>query len=877
MRNGLRFRALFRRSRMEQDMADEFEFHIEQRAQELQRRGLAPAEAVRQARLELGAAEAFKEECREAKGLRFADELKSDVRFAIRSLRRSPLFTAVAIVTLSLGIAVTTSIFSVLDHVLLRPFPFTDAERLVLVWTRNNHDNGKYMNAFPLYQSLRAQQGVFDDMGALWPTVYYVRGSEYPNRFSGRRATASLFQTLGVQAQLGRLFTASEERMGRDDVVVLSDSCWTRRFGRDPNVIGRMIWLRRNNEPQRAHTIVGVLPKELESAFPRYSEMWGPIARDSEDAASYAGAFEIIGRLKSGVAIDDTTPHLQDLMTRLAAEDPKHHKGRSIELENLHSNLTGGYVEKMLPVLMGAVFLVLLLACVNVLNLMLARGAGREREIATRASLGAGPLRIFRQLMTESVVLAVCAGCVAAGVALLAIAAARQLLPEYVLRRDEISLDGRVLLFTAAITLAASVLAGTLPAWRGSRVSISRFLQSGRSAGVRQRNRLHAGLVVTEIAFGVVLLAGAGLLINTFVRLLHVDTGFDQRNLLAIQSNLDRDVFDTVPARYAAIETLIGRIAQIGGVERIGVTDARPLGNIMNTIVTKASTPGAFVPMQQETIAGDYFETMGIRHLSGRSFTRHDRYGSPLVAIINQAAAEKYWPGENPVGQRIVKIGPEKQEMQVIGIVASVRRNSIDSEAQPAFYVLHAQTQASASIIELVVRTRDGVAPGELVSSVRKEMASVHPSIAADSIQVMSEVVASRLSRQLFMASFMGVFGCLALLLTASGIFAVMAYSVRMRTHEMAVRLAFGAHPSDIRRLVLTRGAAWTFAGLLIGLAGALAGARILESFLYGIPPRDPLTFAIVAGLLACTALAAAWLPLRLAGRVDPAAVLRLE
>jgi ABC-type antimicrobial peptide transport system permease subunit len=426
----------------------------------------------------------------------------------------------------------------------------------------------------------------------------------------------------------------------------------------------------------------------------------------------------------------------------------------------MHSNFTGGYVQQMLPVLMGAVAFVLLLACVNVLNLMLARAAGREREIATRASLGAGPLRLFRQLMAESLVLAVCAGSLAAVIASLATALLRQWLPEYVLRRDQITVDTRVLLFTAAITLLASLLAGVLPAWRGSRVSISRFLQSGRSAGARPRSR-----------------------------------------------RLFRSDGHSAPAR----------------------------------------------PLVQPA----------------------RRYGAPAVALINEAAAEKYWPGENPIGQRIVRAGTEKREMQIVGVVASVRRADVNREATPAYYISQAQTPST--LVEIVVRARDGVHPGELVSAVRKQMASVHSSIAADSIQVMSEVVAGRLARQRFMASFMGVFGGMALLLTASGIFAVMAYSVRMRTHEMAVRLALGAHPSDILRLVIGRGAVWTTAGLLIGLTAALAAARLLESFLYGIQPHDPVTFAVAGAVLACTAIVAAWAPSRQASRVDPAETLRLD
>jgi predicted permease len=860
---------------MEEQMAQEIEFHVDQRTAELRERGVPAGDAERQARIELGSAEAFKEECREAKGLRLVDELRSDIRYAFRTLRRSSLFTAVAIITLSLGIVVTTSIFSVLDHVLLRPFPFPDAERLVIVWMRDEHTGVKLINSFPNYLQMRAQRDVFEEIGAMRPTVYYVRGTDLPDRYSGRRATLSFFQMLGVQPQIGRLFSSDEERKGRDDVVVISDTCWTRRFGRDPNVIGRVIWLSRNGEPHRAHTIIGVLPREVEAAFPQYSEMWGPIAHNSEEVATHAGTFDVIARLREDVPLSGATARLKEVSSRLADEDPKHYNGKSVLLEDLHRNLTGGDVHQMLPVLMGAVAFVLLLACVNVLNLMLARAAGREREIAARASLGAGPARIFRQLMTEAVVLASSAGLVAAAVAAMTISMLRQWLPEYVLRRDEIAVDMRVLLFTTAITLLASLFAGTLPAWRGSRVSISRFLQSGRSAGARQRSQLHGALVIGEIAVGVVLLAGAGLMINTFVRLLNVDKGFDQRNLLAIETHLDRDVFKDHRLRYATIERLIERVRQIGGVERVGLTDFRPLRNTMNTIVTKASSEGVPMAMNEETVAGEYFEAMGIRHLRGRSFTRHDGYGSPTVALINETAAEKYWPGENPIGQRIVKASPHKRELQIVGVVASVRRSGINREPSPAYYI--AQAQASTTFGEIVVRTRDGVQPAEIVNAVRKEMASVHPSMAADSIQVMSEVVATRMARQRFMASFMTVFGCMGLLLTASGIFAVMAYSVRMRSHEMAVRLALGAHASDVFRLVIGRGAAWTAAGLVIGLIGALAGARLLESFLYGISPRDPVTFAAASFLLGCTALIGAWVPSRQASRVDPVKMLRSE
>lgn len=879
MRRGSRAWAFWHRDQMENELAEELRFHLEERAAALMQQGLSRGDAERQARIELGAVEAYKEQCREAKGLRLVSELKSDVRYAFRTLKRSRLFTAAAIGTLALGIAVNTSVFSVLDHILLRPFPFPDADRLVLLWTNVEHFGSQRMQtSFPNYLDWRAQQDVFDDMGARWPTSYHVRTADYPDKFSGYRATASFFHTLGVKPEIGRLFTEKEERTGHDDVVLISHSCWTSRFGRDPGVVGNVLWLSRNRMPHKAHTIIGVLPKSFEAAFRIHSEMWGPIPQDSTEVASRrGGSFRIIARLKEGISFEEAESKMNVIAARLRDQYPDANKGRSVTFQRLHDKLTDGYVQPALPVLMGAVGFVLLLACVNVLNLMLARGVERHREMATRMSLGAGPFRIFRQLMTEAVLLCLCGGAAGAALAYAATGLIRQSIPEYVLRRADIAVDARVLLFTFAVTLLASMMAGLLPALRGSNPAINRFLSAGRTSGARQRSRLHTTLVVAEIAFGVVLLAGAGLFINSFIRLLHVDIGFDKHNLLAVETYLGKDeAFNDDSRRLAVIETLVERLRGIGGVQHVGVTDFRPLGSTMNTVVSKAAAPGTDLPMNVEVVTADYFEAMGIRHLHGRLFTRHDSFGSTRVAVVNQAAAGKYWPGEDPIGRRIVAStrGP-KQDWLIVGVVAGVRRHGPDSEPTPAFYV--PQSQAPTRRFEFVVRTREDVRPEELAGTVRKEMARVHPSIAADSVDVMSEVAAERLAHHRFFATFMSFFGLLALLMTASGIFGVMAYSVRLRKHEMAVRLALGASRGDILRLVVGRGALWTFAGLAIGVTAALAGTRVLKSFLFGVEPNDLTTYIAVAAVLATTALLAAWAPSRHASRVDPAEMLRLD
>jgi putative ABC transport system permease protein len=877
VRRGSRFWTFFRRNQMENELAEELQFHLEERTAALMQQGFDRRSAERQARIEFGAVEAYKDQCREAKGLRLISELKADVRYAFRTLKRSPLFTAAAISTLALGIAVNTSVFSVLDHVLLRSFPYPNPDRLVLLWTGIERLGSKVHTSFPNYLDWRAQQTVFDDLGAMMPTTFYIRTVDYPDKFLGYRATASFFDTLGVKPQIGRIFTSQEER--HEGVVLISDSCWTNRFGRNPDAVGKVLWLSLNGAPQQAFTIIGVLPKSFEAAFPTHSEMWGPIPHDNEEVAERsAGGLQILARLKEGISFREAELKMNVIAARLNAQYPDTNKGHSVTIEGLHENLTTGQVQATVPVLMGAVGFVLLLACVNVLNLMLARGVERDREMATRMSLGAGPFRIFRQLMTEAVVLCLCGGVAGAVLAYIATGLIRQSIPTYVLRRGDISVDARVLLFTFAITLVASMMAGLLPALRGSNVAINRFLHTGRTSAARQRNRFQSSLVVAEVALGMILLVGAGLLINTFIRLLHVDAGFDQRNLLAVQTHLnDGDTFKDDHRRFSAIESLVEGLRGIGGVEHVGVTDFRPLSNTMNTIANKTTAAGTRLPMNLEAVAADYFEAMGIRRLHGRLFTPHDSFGSPYVAIINEVAAAKYWPGGDPLGQHIFASanGATQQQWRIVGVVSSVRRNGPDREAPPAFYV--PQAQAPSRMVELLIRTRDGVRPAELVSAVRKEMAKVHTSIAADSVDIMDEVVAGRLARHRFFATFMSFFGLLALLMTASGIFGMMAYSVRLRSHEMAVRLALGAARQDIFRLVIGQSVVWTVLGLAIGIGAALAGGRVLKSFLFGVEANDAATYIAVAAVLATTALIAAWAPSRHASRVDPAETLRLE
>ncbi len=877
-----RLRVLFRRERFHSDLEEEMQSHLEMQAEENRQNGMDAEEARYAARRRFGNATLLREASRASWGWHWLENLCQDLNYAGRILRRNPGFVMVAVLTLALGIGANCLIFSVVDTVLLRPFPYKDPDRLVFVWTEFNATN-RVMSWLPDYLDWRARNQVFEDMGAWIPTSFDLAGPDYPEQLHGRRASASFFRTLGVQPQLGRLFLPEEEREGRDRVVLLSDALWRNRFNADERVVGSTILLRRYAQPAEPYTIAGVLPASFQAAFPRHADIWGALALDGEEARQRCmGGFDVIARLKPGVTLIQAESAMRSIAHGLALQYPKTNRGYSVQLHDFQESLTG-YGRRTMWSLMGAVAFVLLIACVNVANLMLARAADREREMTIRAAIGAGRGRLFRQLLAECLLLCVLGGAAGALLAGAGVGAARAALPEGILRRGEIAIDLRVLGFNFAVSLLAGVAFGIIPAWRGSRAELSPAL---RGSGRRNRTGLLNSLVVAEIALGLVLVTGAALTINSFVRLLRVDPGFDPRRLLAIETYLPQEKYRSDAARLAAMETLLARVKLLPGVVHAGITDFRPLGSSMHTFVRKRMAGAPPLAVNSEVIAGDYFAAMGTRLLRGRAFTDHDNAGAPPVAIINEAAARRYWPGEDPLGQQILFGRAQRGEAraigavtegvrEIVGVVADVRRMGLDRAAEPAVYV--SQWQEPSVLLEFVLRMWPGVSPADLARAVRSELAAVDHTLAASEVATMEEVVSQRLSQPRFLTSLLGIFGLIALALLITGVYGVTAYTVRVRTHEIGIRMALGAARRDVLAAMLGRGVRLAVAGIALGAVGAFAASQALISVLYGVKPADPVTFTAAALLVAAASLLACYAPAHRASRIDPMEALRYE
>lgn len=634
--------------------------------------------------------------------------------------------------------------------------------------------------------------------------------------------------------------------------------------------------LSRNLEPRRPYTIVGVMPPELEAAYPpRHAEIWSPVSPESEDdKARSPGGFEVLARLKPGISLAAAEAEARAIGIGLAAGHPRT-KMTGAQLVPFQEYLIGD-TRQFMTIMLGAVGFVLLLACANVANLALARGAEREREMAIRAAVGAGRGRLFRQTLTESVVLSLLGG--AAGVAITfgSVPWIRQLLPPRVLRANAIGVDARVLLFTLAVSVGAGILFGAAPAFRGSRVCLTGGLQIVRGGSRRQGVLRHA-LVVAEVAFGFVLVMGAALMVNSFVRLLRVDPGFARRDLLLVETGASKKVFPTDREQAAAVEDLLAAVRGIPGVQHAGVSDFRPLDGWMNVIARKDSDTAAPLAFTAEAIAGDYFAAMGTPLLRGRLFTPEDGLSARRVVIINAAAAARFWPGEDPIGRAVVLgAGKDRALAQIVGVVGNVRRRGIDRPPDPTLYTPRSQ-KWFATRLDLVIRPAADRAVAALAPAVRARMAAVDRSFSADSVTTMEAVMDEQLARPRFFATVLTVFGFLALALTVTGVYGVTAYTVRARRHEIGVRIALGADRTRVLGFVLSRSGRALALGLVLGFLGAAATTRVLTRLLYEVKSTDAPTFAAVVLILGGFGMAGSYIPAWRAAKVDPVESVRCD
>ena len=810
---------------------------------------------------------------------RLGEGLGADLSYGVRMLRKSPGFTLVAVLLLALGIGATTAIFSVVNGVLLKPLPFKDPGSLVMVW-EHSYKRDRARNVVGPYNFLRWRERArsFASMSAFvsWAANLAEEGGE-PERIPIGYVSADLFSTLGVSAARGRVFTPEDGIPGNDKVVLLGDGLWKRRFGADPDVVGRTLQL-----DGAEVTIVGVLPPGVEFSSAQAGgsvQIWNPIAFTDQHREARGRYMLVMARLASGVTLEQAQEEMKRIASDLEKENADFNAGWSANVFPLQPELVRD-VRGAILVLFSAVAAVLLIACANVGNLLLSRAVVRERELSVRAALGARRFRILRQLLVESLLLAGLGGGLGLALAEVFRRALLSVLPAEVPAFVTIGLDSRVLAFTLIMSGATSLLFGLLPAVQVSRLDLVEPLKEGSRGGASApRQRLKNVLVTVEIALAVVLLAATGLLLKSFHTLSSVNPGFRPAGLTAVQINLAGPRYETDEAQIAFFQQALAKVREIPSVERAGAISWLPLGSGGGSATSYRVFDKPDPPPGEDRVAdvrmveGDLFRAMGIPILEGRGIEESDRSDSRAVVVVNKTLADAVWPGESPIGKIVEMSWGEDIPAEVVGVVGDVRLVQLETAPRSTLY--WPQSQLTNNFMSLIARGKDGRPPA--AADLRTALASVDPELPLTSIEEMEDVVARSLGRPRLTLWLMSLFGGVALLLAAIGLYGVVAFSVSQRVREIGLRMALGASSSDVSRLVLREGLKVALAGVALGVTGALFAARFLESLLYEVEPRDPMTLIAIGALLVAVALVASYLPARRASRIDPFAALRTE
>ncbi|HXI91461.1 MAG TPA: ABC transporter permease [Blastocatellia bacterium] len=801
--------------------------------------------------------------------------LLADIRYASRMLIKRPVFTAVAVITLALGIGANTAIFSVVNAVLLNPLPYANPSELTLIWLQHPPTNQfQQPVSFPDFNDWQAQSQSFERIVATRTvSVNFTDGNE-PERVNGARVSAGFLSMLRVKPVAGRDFLESEAQPGGAPVALIGYKLWQERYGGDASLIGRAVSI-----DTTSYTIVGVLPRSFYYPTPD-TQVYIPLIQGKNETARGSRFLRLTGRLKPGVSLGEAQAELDIIAGRIAKQYPDSNAGVGVQLVPLHEQVVGK-IRPALMILFGAAACVLLIACVNVANLLLARATARRAELAVRTALGASRLRLIRQLLTESVLLSLVGGFLGTLIAMWGVPALTSISASSIPRVEEVSVSLKALLFTLVISLATGVLFGIVPALQSSGKRLTENLKEGRrgATGGAMHQRLLNLLVAGEVGLAVVLLAGAGLMVRSFISISGVAPGFNPKGVLTIGIGLTQPIYADIQQQSRFYERLTEKVRALPGVESAaGVNRVPLLGFNSSTSFTFQGKPvqAGNEPTADCRIATpNYFKTMGIPLLKGREFTEHDLKDAPEVVVINQAMAEQFLPNEDPIGKRLQIYPNPPRWREVVGVVGDVKLLGLDADINPAIYVPLTQNPYAGAMRSSYLAVRTSGDPGSVAVPIRGEMKTVDSGVPVAQVRLLEDIVADSVAPQRLIMWLLVAFAGLAALLAAVGIYGVMAYSVTERTHEIGVRMALGAGSTDMLRMVMLDGAKVTAAGIIAGLAAAFALTRVMSTLLYKVSAADPITFAGISALIVCVSLVASYIPARKASHVDPMVALR--
>jgi putative ABC transport system permease protein len=797
------------------------------------------------------------------------DGLWQDLRYGFRILLKHRGFTAIAVFTLALGIGATTSIFTIVDAVVLRPLPFEEPERVLRMWGKFSQGD-RASTSPPDFLDYRARNSTFEEFAAMRPSSYNLTGDAEPERVIAAQVTTNFFRALGVRPVQGRDFSPEEEQPGLNQVAIISEALWRRRFGGELPIVGKALTL-----DGQKYSIVGVAPSATRVLDE--TDIWAPLTFDSPDMKIRRFHFlRAFGRLKPGITLQQAQADVDGVAIGLEKQYPESNTTWRLRLVPLPEEMLGD-IRTPLYVLLGAVAFVLLIACANVANLLLARAAGRHKEIAIRSAMGAGPARLIRQLLTESIVLSIAGGGLGLLVAVWGTNLLVRMAPDTIARASEVGVDTRVLGFTSLVSVLCGVVFGIVPALQTSNPDLNESLKEGgkgTAAGIG-RNRTHGILVVAEIALALVLLVGAGLLIQSFRRLQDVDPGFNPTNILTLRLFLPESKYGEPGSARAFVDQVLERVAALPGVKAAGTTTYLPMRGGGDTYFKIEGRPFSGQNQQvtalNPAISHDFLNAMGIPLVKGRPFTDQETKEPAKTVIINEAFAGSYFPDEDPLGKRLMIDMGESATCEIIGVTRDIKQFSLQSESTPTMYLPSIEVGRPT----LVVRTSGD--PLALTAAVRAAVQTVDKDQPVANVASMEQILSSSVGEPRFRTLLLSVFAGLALVLAGVGIYGVMSYNVARRTHEIGIRMALGARPGDTIRLVVAQGLTLALVGTAVGLAGAFGLTRLLSSLLFGVSATDPLTFVAISSLLLGVAAVACYIPARRAARVDPMIALRCE